>query len=287
MKSPVNTGEQPQPETAPSLTETNGQSQPLPEVVPLESYPAEDRAQPPPEQVAPPTANLKVPKRRRGVTRYTVAKQQLDDTLKETVGLRSVITLLESEIDQKNKGITKLRKNDMSQQSEIKKLSILIDYQKHQLRKESVPCRDVPASNNWSPSPNDCENGSSVAVNRHRRKPTKAVSARKPPVSHCNSIIDCDAPRSQPASLLEPSPSAPPCPQVAVIGSSIVRGVGLGLNKRGVDAVTYTYPGYEVPQITERISCILTKAYQPVLQCGEMTFKIIVPLPKSWHKSIF
>ena len=171
VKSPVNTGEQPTPETAPSLTETNGQSQPLPEVVP-----AEDWAQPPPEQVAPPTAtdvcpelpssgdiaplpatdteesrklpdnhktvttgvkqkkrkringnvernvkkkpskstspdspsdidsqvasddeqsvNLKVPKRRRGVTRYTVAKQQLDDALKETVRLRSVITLL-------------------------------------------------------------------------------------------------------------------------------------------------------------------------------------------------
>ena len=50
-----------------------------------------------------------------------------------------------------------------------------------------------------------------------------------------------------------------------------MRGVGLGLNKRVVDAVTYTYPGYEVPQITERISSILTKAYQPdtvVLQCG-------------------
>ena len=348
VKPPVNTGEQPTPETAPSLTETNGQSQPFPEVVP-----AEDRAQPPSEQVAPPTAtdvcpelpssgdiaplpatdieesrklpdnrktvttgvkqkkrkringnvkrnvkkkpskstspdspsdinshvashdeqsvNLKVPKRRRGVTRYTVAKQQLDDALKETVRLRSVISLLESEIDQKNKEITKLRKNDMSQQSEIKKLSILIDYQKHQLRKDSVPCRDVPASNNSSPSPNDCENGSNVAVNRRRRISTKAVSARKPPLSHCNSIIDCDAPRSQPASLLEPSPSAPPCPQVAVIGSSIVRGVGLGLNKRGLDAVTYTYPGYEVPQITERISSILTKAYQPdtvVLQCG-------------------
>ena len=159
----------------------------------------------------------------------------------------------------------------MSQQSEIKKLSILIDYQKHQLRKYSVPCRDVPASNNSSPSPNDCENGSSVAVNRRSLKSTKAVSARKPPVSHCNSIEDSDTPRSQPASLLKPSPSAPPCPQVAVIGSSIVHGVGLRLNKCGVDAVTYTCPGYEVPQITERISSIQTKAYQPdtvVLQCG-------------------
>ena len=148
------------------------------------------------------SVNLKVPKRRCGVTRYTVAKQQIDDALKETVRLRRVITLLESEIDEKNKEITKLRKNDMWQQSEIKKLSILIDYRKHQLRKDSLPSRDVPASNNWSPSPNDCENGNNVAVNRRRRNSTKAVSARKPPVSHCNSIINCDAPRSHPASCV-------------------------------------------------------------------------------------
>ena len=88
---------------------------------------------------------------------------------------------------------------------------------------------------------------------------------------HSKSIVDCDAPRSQPERPLEPSPTALPCLQVAVIGSSIVRGVCLGLNKRGVDAVTFTYPGYEVPQITERISSILNKSYQPdtvVLQYG-------------------
>ena len=71
--------------------------------------------------------------------------------------------------------------------------------------------------------------------------------------------------------LREPSPGAFPRPQVAVIGSSIVRGVGLGLNKRDVDALTFTYPVCEVPQITARISSTLTKAYQPdtvVLQCG-------------------
>ena len=53
VTSPVNTGEQPLAETAPTPAETNGQSQPPPEVVPLVSSPAEDRA----EQVAPPTAN--------------------------------------------------------------------------------------------------------------------------------------------------------------------------------------------------------------------------------------
>ena len=53
-KSPVNTGEQPSPETAPFVTETNGESQPPSEVVPPVSPPIED--QPTPEQVVPPTA---------------------------------------------------------------------------------------------------------------------------------------------------------------------------------------------------------------------------------------
>ena len=360
MKSPVNTGEQPPPETAPSVTQTNGESQPPPEVVPPVSPPTEDRVQPAPEQGAPPTAtdvcpvlsssgdnaplpaaktgtsvntldsgnavtsrskvkaqkkrkrlngdnerNVKkksrnntspdsppessspgvastdnidprIPRKRRGATRYTTAKQQLNDALEETVRLKNVINLLESEIDMKNKEITKLRKNDVLQKSEIKKLSILIDYQKQEFRKGAVTGRDVPDHDRSSSSSNDCGNGSSesdhVAVNRHRRKSTKAVSARRSHVSVSTSLIDSDASRLQSHTpLREPSPGAFPRPQVAVIGSSIVRGVGLGLNKRGVDALTFTYPGCEVPQITARISSILTKAYQPdtvVLQCG-------------------
>ena len=209
------------------------------------------------------------------MTRYTAAKQQLNEALEETVRLKNVIALLESEIDSKNKELSKLRKTDLSQKSEIKRLSILVDYQKHELRKDTVSSRDVPDPVNSSSSLNTCGNDSSngdpIVNNRRRRKSTKAVSAQKPSVPHSTSIVDCDAPRSQPESPLEPSPTALPCRQVAVIGSSIVRYVGLGVNKRGVDAVTFTYPGYEVPQITERISSILTKSYQPdtvVLQCG-------------------
>ena len=164
----------------------------------------------------------------------------------------------------------------MSQKSEIKRLSVLVDYQKHELRKDTVSSRDVPDRVNSSSLFNTCgddsSNGDNIVNNRHRRKSTKAVSAQKPSVPHSKSIVDCDVPRSQPPeSPLEPSPTALPWRRVAVIGSSIVRGVDLGLNKRGVDAVTFTYPGYEVPQITERISSILTKSYHPdtvALQCG-------------------
>ena len=51
----------------------------------------------------------------------------------------------------------------------------------------------------------------------------------------------------------------------------MIRGVGCRLNRRGVDATAFTYPGCEVPSITERVSGILTQDYQPdivVLQCG-------------------
>ena len=181
--------------------------------------------------------------------------------------------LLESEIDLKNKELTKLRKIDVSQKSEIKKLSILIDYQKHELHKDIATDQDVPDHDNSSSSSKACNNSTEVPVfvNRRRRKSTKVVSSRQSSLSISKSIIDADASRSQSDVQVEPSPSALPCPQVAVIGTSIVRGVGLGLNKRGVDALTFTYPGCELPQITERISSILTKAYQPdtvVLQCG-------------------
>ena len=314
---------------------------PPPEVVPLVSSPAEDRAQPTPEQVAPPTAtdvgpelsssgdntplsaaevwdsvnisvssnpvtsgskpkahrkrnrvngdtarNVKnkstkaacpesprdtsppvasnddiaisprIPRRRRGETRYTAAKQQLNDALDETVRLKTVIKLLESEIDLKNKvnELTKLRKIDVSQKSEIKKLSILIDYQKHELHKDIATDQDVPDHDNSSSSSKACNNSTEVpvSVNRRRRKSTNVISSRQSSVSISKSVIDSDASRSQSDVQVEPSPSALPCPQVAVIGTSIVRGVGLGLNKRGVDALTFTYPGCEVPQITER-----------------------------------
>ena len=56
VTSPVNTGEQSLAETAPTPAETNGQSQLPPGVVTPVSSRADDRAQPPPEQVAPPTA---------------------------------------------------------------------------------------------------------------------------------------------------------------------------------------------------------------------------------------
>ena len=85
------------------------------------------------------------------MTRYTAAKQQLNEALEETVRLKNVIALMESGIDSKNKELSKLRNTDVSQKSEIKILSILVDYQKHELRKDTVSSQDVPDHSQTTP----------------------------------------------------------------------------------------------------------------------------------------
>ena len=75
-----------------------------------------------------------------------------------------MIKLLESEIDLKNKELTKLRKIDVSQKSEIKELSILIDYQKHELHKDIATDQDVPDHDNSSSSSKACNNSTEVPV---------------------------------------------------------------------------------------------------------------------------
>ena len=62
-----------------------------------------------------------------------------------------------------------------------------------------------------------------------------------------------------------------PTPKVAIIGTSLVRGLGRRLVKRGLDVTCFMYPGAEIPMIQERVCSILNNDYQPdivVLQCG-------------------
>ena len=63
------------------------------------------------------------PVRRRGTTRLTAVKQQLSEVLEENHRLKNAIGLLESDIDTINKNLTKIRKCDVAQKSEIKKLT--------------------------------------------------------------------------------------------------------------------------------------------------------------------
>ena len=59
--------------------------------------------------------------------------------------------------------------------------------------------------------------------------------------------------------------------KVVLIGTSLVRGQGSALNKAGVDAMCYTYPGCEIPFIRSRVRHILTESMQPKkvhLLCG-------------------
>ena len=60
-------------------------------------------------------------------------------------------------------------------------------------------------------------------------------------------------------------------PQVAVIGTSLVRGLGPRLNKRGFEVSSFVYAGCEIPMLCDRIENILNDNYQPdavVLQCA-------------------
>ena len=66
--------------------------------------------------------------------------------------------------------------------------------------------------------------------------------------------------------------SRPPrVPNTVIIGTSLVRGVGAHLHKRGIDNACYTYPGAEIPCIRDRVNNILPRNANPrqiVLQAG-------------------
>ena len=60
-------------------------------------------------------------------------------------------------------------------------------------------------------------------------------------------------------------------PPTIVIGTSLVKGVGTHLNKRGINATTYCYPGADIPRVGRRLDTILPRHIKPshvVLQMG-------------------
>ena len=132
-----------------------------------------------------------------------------------------------------------------------------------------------------------------VTVNRRRPNSSRALPVRTPAASPSSSVNNSSNPppvraRAHASSIRTDSRSPPVSTQasssgshrksspgashgVAVIGTSMVRGVGGRLNRCGMDATSFVFPGYEIPQITERISGVLSRDYQPevvMLQCG-------------------
>ena len=94
-------------------------------------------------------------------------------------------------------------------------------------------------------------------------KKYRSINARNYIIGHLNiNSIRPSGPSAGSSQRLSSGPGATG-PRVAVIGTSLVRGIGSRLNRRGMDAMTYTFPGYEVPLITERVSDLLTRNYQP------------------------
>ena len=67
----------------------------------------------------------------------------------------------------------------------------------------------------------------------------------------------------------EPNQQRAVVPDVVIIGTSLVRGVGNCMSE--VNSMVYTYPGQELPQLQQNVLNIFTPAYQPahvIIQCG-------------------
>ena len=74
-----------------------------------------------------------------------------------------------------------------------------------------------------------------------------------------------------PAPSYRPSTAAPNKPSVAIIGTSLVRGLAHRVSKRGFSATSFMYPGSEIPVLRERVPDIFSNNYKPdvvVLQCA-------------------
>ena len=59
--------------------------------------------------------------------------------------------------------------------------------------------------------------------------------------------------------------------ETVIIGTSLTRGVGEQLRKRGVDSTCFSYAGTQIPHIRSRVAHILNTHQQPanvILQCG-------------------
>ena len=125
----------------------------------------------------------------------------------------------------------------------------------------------------------DCPSGRSTVTDRPsgRSTATDRQSGR-------SSATDCpsgrstaaDRPSGRSTAMDHPSGGPPVTPEVVtpevvVIGTSLVRGLGGLLADEGVDATVYCYPGQQIQHIKQRLHGIFSAEYQPrniVVQCG-------------------
>ena len=130
---------------------------------------------------------------------------------------------------------------------------------RRQKSKPSVPPLPVATDRVVTPLPADRSSSQDSA-----RLPSATAATQGPSDSAEKNPANPTAVKSHPS-------RARARPKMAVIGTSLVRGLGHKLTKHGFDLTTFMYRGAELPVIRDRISAILYNDFQPdvvVLQCA-------------------
>ena len=100
------------------------------------------------------------------------------------------------------------------------------------------------------------------------RQPSSASHPRQPSsASHPRQPSSASQPR-QPSSA---SSQVPDKPSVAIIGTSLVRGLAHRVSRQQVSATSFMYPGCELPVLRDRVPAIFSGDFNPdvvVLQCA-------------------
>ena len=226
----------------------------------------------------------------------------------ENTRLKNSIKLLESEIDTKNKEIVRKNKSDSHQKSEIKRLTNVNDSLRRELyqykRQEKPPASITNADEENSVRQNkpsallsdiqgindklehlrrqvgSLESTVQSAINVNE---TPFINVRhrqhRPSQQSRSNSVSRDNVATYAAALDSRMPTVPAHddrtssakPQIAVIGTSLVRGLGPRLTKRGFEVSCFVYAGCEIPMLCDRIKDILSAKHQPdvvILQCA-------------------
>ena len=122
----------------------------------------------------------------------------------------------------------------------------------------------VPLSDGITPPPFPAEADKAVSPGHRRPSAPVLVRGQRPPPT--------------PAGTLPPSGASPTNntqdpskPSIAIIGTSLVRGLAHRVSRQGFSATSFMYPGSELPVLRDRVPAIFSRNFKPnavVLQCA-------------------
>ena len=140
-----------------------------------------------------------------------------------------------------------------------------------------------------SPPVNDMINSTAASNSSATNEVTSSLSGRKSPPDvtsdRSRSPVTASAPSfaATAASTKPATRASAPAPmqgnekpKIAIVGTSLVRGLGHKLNKRGFDVSSFMYPGAEILAIRERVHAIFPPCFSTRRRC--------TPVCREWHR---